>query len=77
MSRPKKEPDEVLMAATAMLPPTFVEELDKVSRQLRQSRSQFLAMLIERGYAAWRRDGLLFEPRNEIEITGIKKKSTK
>ena len=77
MSRPKKKPGEILLAATAMVPPALIDELDRLSGELRQSRSQFISMLIERGLAAYKRDGLLFEPRNEIEITGIKKKEKK
>jgi hypothetical protein len=75
MPRVKKPPQEVRKSAAAMLMPTQIEELDKLANRLRYSRSQFLGMLIERGYAAYKRDGRLFEPEDDFVVVGTKKKS--
>jgi hypothetical protein len=77
MARPRKNPDEVLLAATAMVKPVFLAELDKAAGRLRMSRSQFCSLLLERGFAAYQKDGIPFVPEDEFVIEEIVKKKKK
>lgn len=74
MARPRKDPSKVGITANALLLPDFLEKLDGEATKRRLTRSQFLAALIERGYAAYQRDGLLFEPEDDVIIEEVKPK---
>ena len=66
--RPKKEPDEVRESVTAALLPEIVSMLEEIKDIEDRTRSYLVEKFIARGLAAYKRDGLLNEPKEPPQL---------